>query len=118
MSATLLTVFSTSHVSGLDYTANAVAADGANGNTFPNSGAQSLVVINGGGSPCVVTKVYGPGAVFDGTTPSSPTVSVPAGHTMEIGPMPPALYNDANGRANFTFNQVTSVTVLAKQLGT
>jgi len=58
------------------------------------------------------------GAVFDGTTPASPTLSIPAGHTMEIGPFPPALYNDANGAANVTYSQVASVTVLVRQLGT
>ena len=118
MPATALTVFPSNHVSGLDYTANAEAADGANGNRFQNSGAQTLVVINAGASSCIVTKVYGPGAVFDGTTPSSPTVSVPAGHTMELGPFPPGLYNDANGFANFIFNQVTGVSLLARILGT
>jgi len=117
MSATLLTVFPSSHVSGLDITANAVAADGANGNAFVNSGGQSLIIINAGASPCVVTKVYGPGASFDGTTPTNPTVTVPAGHTMELGPFPPGLYSDVNGRANFTFNQVVSVTLLARILG-
>lgn len=117
MSATVLNVQSSSHITGLDYTAGAVAADGANGNAFANTGAQTLVVINGGGSPCVVTKIYGPGAVFDGNTPANPTISVPAGHTMEIGPFPPAYYNDVNGRVNVTFNQVTSVTVLARILG-
>ena len=118
MAATVLTVQNSSHISGLDYTSVAVAADGVNGNKFLNTGGQSLIVINGGASPCVVTKVYGPGATFDGTTPSSPTISVPAGHTMEIGPFPPSFYNDAQSYANFTYNQVVSVTVLARQLGT
>jgi len=118
MAATTLTVQDSSHVTGLDYTAQAVAADGTNGNKWPNTGGQTLVVINGGGSACVLTKIYGPGAVFDGTTPASPTLSVPAGHTMEIGPFPPALYNDANGAANVTYSQVASVTVLVRQLGT
>jgi len=117
MSATLLTVQSSSHTSGLDFTAQAVAADGANGNTFPNTGGQSLVVINGGGSPCVVTPHYGAGAVFDGQSVANRTVTVPAGHTMEIGPFPPALFNDTNSRVVVTFDQVVSVTVLARQLG-
>ena len=118
MPATTLTVQNSSHIAGLDYTSVAVAADGTNGNRWLNSGGQSLVIINGGASPCVVTKVYGPGAVFDGTTPANPTTSVPAGHTMELGPFPPGYYNDVNGYANVTFNQVTSVTVLVRQLGT
>lgn len=117
MAATPLTPQITSRA-GISLSALAVAADGSNGNSWVNTGVQTLVVINGGVSACVVTLVWGVGSTIDGQTPTERTVSVAGGATEEIGPFPQQIYNDVHGNANVTYSQVTSVTVVVRQTGT
>jgi hypothetical protein len=117
MAATALTVNITSR-SGINLTTLAASADGTNGNSWPNTGTQTLIVINGGGSTCTVTLIWGIGSTIDGQTPSERTVAVLAGDTAEIGPFPQTIYNDIHGNASVTYSQVSSVTVVVRQTGT
>jgi hypothetical protein len=116
MSVTVLSVQTVSRA-GVDLTAQAVAPDSVAGCKWLNSGAETLVVNNGSGGSLTVTLHYGPGAVFDGSTVSNKTVSVPSGDIMEIGPFPQGIFNDVNGYATATFSTVTSVTVVARKTG-
>ena len=84
------------------------AADAA-GNNWINSGDEYLLIKNGGGSPCVVTKEIQ--RTIDGAAAVDPTISVAAGDDTIIGPFPENDYNDANARMNVTYDQVTTVTV-------
>jgi hypothetical protein len=43
-------------------------------------------------------------------------VNIPAGQRRKIGPWPPSIYNDLNGRVQLTYDGVTSVTVGAFRL--
>lgn len=101
---------------GIDLTALAVAADGASGDSWVNTGAQMVAVINGSASPITVTLPYV--ATFDGQTPPNKTLSVPANHTAIVGPFNPAYYNQtSNQQAKITYSAVTSVSVCVFQMG-
>lgn len=93
----------------------ATAADAAGDEVLNAGGDVAFLVKNASASPITVTlqvRASGP----DGTTVTNPTVSVPAGATRMVGPFPPGIYNDANGRSKVTYSAVTSVTVLALRL--
>jgi hypothetical protein len=103
--------------SGFDMETVAVAADAAKSDKWLNTGAEFVAVKNGGGSPITLTLTFGAGAVVDGVTPTSKTVSVTNGHTFLVGPFPPGLYNDANGYMIVSYSAVTSVTVAVVKPG-
>ena len=113
--ASALTVNTTTRA-GTDQAATLVSADAA-GNYWPTTGAEWLVVTNGGGSAITVSLVIQ--QKVDTVTPAARTVSVPAGKTYIIGPFPSA-YNDNNNpaRMNVTYSAVTTVTVGVFTLGT
>ena len=83
--------------------------DLANGNQFVNDGQCFLYVKNASGSPITVT-IDTPGTV-DGLAIANLTVSVPAttGERM-IGPFPPGIYGQADGKVYVDWSSVTSVT--------
>lgn len=80
-----------------------------------NDGRMFLYVTNGGGSPCVVTIVSQ--KTDAGLALADRTVSVTNGEDRMIGPFPPQIYNDANGKINVTLSFITSVTLAALYLG-
>jgi len=84
------------------------AATLTDGDDFLNSGKEFIHVVNGGGSPCVVT-VPTP-ATVKGLAVEDKTVSVPAGEERMIGRFDPGLYNQS-GRCRVEYDQVTTVTV-------
>lgn len=100
---------------GYDMTANAVAADGVNGDKWLNSGGQLVAINNGSGSAITVTLNYT--TQFDGATPANKTLTIPAGHTAIVGPFSQAYYNDANGYASISYSSAASVTILVFQQG-
>jgi hypothetical protein len=116
MSVVTLTPAVTSRA-GINQTVLAVAPDASAGCRWLNTGAETLVVINGGGSPITVTLVYNAAAVFDGVAVANKTVSVLAGDSFEIGPFSQAFYNDVNGYITVLFSSITTVTVLARRNG-
>lgn len=87
------------------------AAASAGGDTFPNDGNTFITVVNGGGSACTVTLPIT--QLVDGQTPTAKTVVVANGTTVQIGPFPQAIYNDATGSVALSYSQVSSVTVKA-----
>src|SRR5262245_2385259 len=95
---------------GVDLVATATAAD-ATGNNWTNTGGEFLFIKNGGGSSITLTLAVGPGAVVDGQTPTSKTVTVAAGKEFLVGPFPVTIYSDVNNLMNITYSGVTSVTV-------
>ena len=80
-----------------------------------NDGQTFIRVVNGGGSPAVVT-IATPTKV-GGNAIADRVVSVAAGTEQNIGPFPPGIYNDSNGDINITFDFVTTVTIAALHLG-
>lgn len=101
---------------GLNLTA-ALAAAGVSGDSWPNTGAEYLAIMNGSGSSITVTLAYAATAVFDGATPTNKTVAVAAGKLLLIGPFPQVLYNDTNQRVTVTYSAVSDVTVAIFRLG-
>jgi len=90
------------------------AADSGDGDRFRNSGKEFIHVVNGGGSPCVVTMVTP--ATIRGLDIEDKTVSVPAGEDRMIGTFEPGLYNQPAGGTDagntyIEYDQVTTVTV-------
>lgn len=106
----ILTVAAVSRA-GVD--AAGAAADVA-GDSFPNTGAEFLLVKNGDAAPINVTLDIK--ATLDGAAVTDPVVAVAAGATMLIGPFPRGIYNDANGRVSVGYSAVTTVTVKALKL--
>jgi hypothetical protein len=90
-----------------------VAAN-VDGNFWTNTGAEMLLVTNGGGSPINVTLVTQ--ATVDGNAVADPVVAVGNGVTKAIGPFPRYVFNDATGYVQVTYSAVTSVTVKVLRL--
>jgi hypothetical protein len=84
------------------------------GDRFRNSGKEFVHVINGGGSPCLVT-IPTP-ATISGLDIEDKVVTVPAGEDRMIGTFEPGLYNQPAGGTDagelyVEYDQVTTVTV-------
>lgn len=99
-------------VGGLNATYNSAAAGG---DEFANDERTVVHIVNGDASPHTATFTkqkdelqapdgYGPIALSD------LAVVIPAGEDRFIR-VPPAIYNDGNGRVQVTYDAVTSVTV-------
>lgn len=95
---------------GSDLTTLAAAADVA-GNNWANTGSEFLFIKNASVGAITLTLAFGPGAVVDGVTPASHTVSLTAAHEYLIGPFPTTIYNDINGLMQITFSGVTTLTL-------
>jgi len=87
----------------------------ADGSYFANNGNVFLHARNASAGAIVVTFTV-TGAI-GGLTPANITVTVPltSGDKM-IGPFPPEVFNDAQGRVLVTYASVTSLTVAAVRL--
>lgn len=85
-----------------------VAAAGG-GDSFPNTGAEVLVIKNGGGSGITLTVVTP--VTVDGLAVADLTATIAAGATAMVGPFPPGTYSDGSGNVNLTYSAVTTVTV-------
>ncbi len=105
---------------GVDPAAGEVAA-ASGGDEFTNDGGTMLRVNNGGGGAVAVTITaqtteVKPNDQLGKLTVGNVVVSVGAGLVREIGPFPPGIFNDANGRVQVTYDQDVSVTVAARRL--
>ena len=87
----------------------ALTAAAGGGDSFANDGRTYFDVNNGGGSPITVTFVTQ--QTVDGLAVADLAVAVSNGVRSKIGPFPPGIYNDANGRVQVTYSGVTTVTV-------
>jgi len=87
----------------------ALTAAAGGGDSFPNDGRTYLDVNNGSGGAITVTAAVQ--QTVDGKAVTGNAVSVGAGARTKIGPFPPGIYNDANGRVQLTYSGVTSLTV-------
>ena len=104
----VLTVSTTDRTIANPFSTKLVAAAGG-GDSFPNTGAELAVMKNGSGAPITLTCVIQ--ATVDGEPVTNRTLTLAAGETYIFGPFPTTTYNDANGRMNFTYSGVTSLTV-------
>lgn len=92
-----------------------VSADGANQNAFLNDGRTFLHVKNGGGSSITVT-IDTPITVDGVLAVGNLAVGVTNGQERIIGPFPPNIYNQTDGKVYVDWSAVTSVTVAAFRL--
>lgn len=105
----------------LSGTAVTGAAASAGGDTVANPRGNTIIrITNGGGSTITATlaaqvTTRPADGTFPAQTVSNAAVSIAAGVTRLIGPVPPA-YNDGNGLIQLTYSAVTSVTVEAYDL--
>lgn len=87
----------------------ALAAAGAGGDSWANSGKEFIEVNNAGGAPITVSiAIQG---TVDGVAVPARTVVVTNATRRFIGPFQPGFYNDTNGQIQLTYSGVTSVTV-------
>lgn len=91
-----------------------LASAAVGGDEFANDGKTFLEVANGSGSSITVTIATQ--MTVDGKAVADDAISVGAGVTKQIGPFPPHIYNDANGKVQVTYSAVTTVTVGATRL--
>lgn len=93
------------------------AGNGSGGHSIPNDGRVFIHVKNGSGAPINAT-LQTPVTVDDqaALAVSDLVVAVPASGERMIGPFPPALYNQSDGKVYLDFSAVTSVTVAALRL--
>lgn len=89
--------------------ANTLTAAAGGGDSFANDGRTYFEILNGGGGAITVTFVTQ--QTVDGLAVADLAVSVAAGARTKVGPFPPSIYNDANGRVQVTYSGVTTVTV-------
>ena len=87
-----------------------LAAASAGGDTIPADGKSALLVVNGGGSACVVTAASKT-LVRPGVGQVAVTLSVPATSTAVFGPFSPADFADSTGNVDISYSEETSVTV-------
>lgn len=84
---------------------------------FPNDGRTILHVKKSGAGSCVATVVT-PGTVGVGDlaiADRTVTIAASTGDVM-IGPLPPSVYNDANGLCSVTFSEITGLTMAVLRL--
>lgn len=91
---------------GLESVGQAAVADG---NKFSNDGRMFLRVLNEDASSINVT-IQTPVTV-DGLAVTDLVVAVPAGEARDIGPFPPAIYNQTDGMVYVDYSAVTDITV-------
>jgi hypothetical protein len=97
----------------------ALAAAGAAGDSFPNTGREFLAVKNAHASAArtvTVASQLPAGAIPQGAAAAPLVVSVPALQERWIGPLDPAAFNDSNGRAVATYSTEADLTVGAFRL--
>lgn len=97
----------------------ALAAAAAGGDAFPNTGREFLVVKNANATlsrTVTVASQIPTGAIPQGTAKTDLQVQIPALEERWIGPLDPASFNDANGRAVVTYSTEADLTVGAFRL--
>jgi hypothetical protein len=90
------------------------AGNGSGGHSISNDGRVFFHVKNGGGAP--ITATAQTPVTVDDLAVADRVVTVPAGGERMIGPFPPGLYNQSDGKVYLDFSDVTSVTVGAFRL--
>jgi len=76
---------------------------------FKNSGKTFLYLVKGGAGDCVATLTTP--AEVGGLAVSNPAVTIVATTGIKmVGPLPPAIFNDANGDCRVTFSETTGLT--------
>lgn len=86
----------------------------AAGDTIQNPGDVGVVVKNAGAAAVVVTAVTP--RTIGGMAVADLDVSVAAGETRMVGPLDPAVFNDADGKAAINYSTLASVTVQAVRM--
>lgn len=91
------------------------AAAAAGGDSFANDGKVFFECKNANAATRTLT--FALTQLVDGQTPAAKTVVVPVtpGDSM-VGPFPPSVYNDSNGRVVVTYSAEADLTVAAFRL--
>lgn len=89
-----------------------LAAAGAAGDQFANTGHEILVIKNGHGTDPRTVSIAIQQTVDGQSASTAKQVTITAGVTKVIGPFPRAIYNDANGFVQVTYsNSAANLTV-------
>lgn len=99
-------VVDTALVTGISM-AGAACAGG--GDEFVNDGQTTIDVFNGDSGSHNVT-IATP-LIIGGLAVAEQVVAVAAGAIKRIGPFPPGIYNDVNGKVQLTYSAVTAQTI-------
>lgn len=99
---------------GAQIDALAVAA-ASGGDKFPNTGSEFLWIKNA--SVADITLTIAVVATVDTLAATNRTVTLTAAKSYLIGPFPPAIYNDSDGRVSLTYSGVTTLTLAPFRLG-
>lgn len=91
---------------GINITDNDTTVSASDVYYFPNNGRVVLVVTNAAGSNTVTVQT--PGTV-DSLAVTDLTATITASKTFALGPFPPTIYNDAQGRVRVTFSAAADV---------
>ena len=92
------------------------AACAGGGDEFVNTGAEFIHIKNGHSGTQTVT-IATPNTV-DGLAIADRAVAVTNAEERMIGPFPPGIYNDGNGKVQLTYDAVTALTIAILKLGT
>ncbi len=85
-------------------------AASAGGDAYPNTGRETLFIINAEAAPKTVT-VHSQVKADGDLTVSDAVFVCPASKTTVLGPFPAGVHNDANGLTQVTYSGVTTMTV-------
>jgi len=83
------------------------AVDNANGNEFLNTGRELVLLARSGAGGAGTTTVVTQQTV-DGQAVADKSLSIADDTTVVVGPFPPSIYNDANGKVQLTHDDADS----------
>jgi hypothetical protein len=90
------------------------AAANALGNSIPNDGQVFVHIKNGAGAPINVTVLVP--ALVDSMAITARVVAVANGSEKMIGPFPPGIFNQPDGKVYVDYSSETTITVAAIRL--
>ncbi len=105
----LLTVHTVDRTTNNSYEGLQASAAGG-GDAYPNTGLEYVLFDATDGSATITVTLHIQTEV-DGQTVTNPTFVMQPTTDRIIGPFPPSIYNDTNGRMNFTYSAVTGLKV-------
>jgi len=86
-----------------------------NGDEFPNTGNEILLVKNDDDAPHTVSIITP--RLVDGLAVADRTVVIPAESERLIGPFPQGIYNDDNARTKLTYSDETGMSIAVLRVG-
>lgn len=105
----VLTVQQLTRAITVDPNAAGLVAAASGGDSFANTGVEFVIIKNGSGGTLTVTLVIQ--STVDSQVVTNKTLAIPTLTSCIVGGFPVSNYNDANGRMNFTYSGVTTLSI-------